>query len=594
MLDRFAKNRVLMGRFHTVPWSRLVLSRTQVMRTIPLILLLVASVFLAGCSLLVQKVDASPERIYGDPSDGVVTSTGGINEGASGVWIGDERDPPNVAERAFVKFSVSGVSGILSSARLNLFLRGSYRDGASSPPLDNPGLGDCLIRHIADYGVLNGADFNAPSIGNDPGVFISGTATPNVGYISIDVKGAVQDDRNNGRAFSTFMIKMAIDTDGDNQVDRWEITSSDSAGPNRPYIEYTVRTLSIPTTMIATGILFTDWALSNPTLSPSSPRDGDSVTFRVILQALSTTLPYPQGVKVVASLDGISIAGGSLNYLGPTGNSMTVSSSPPWTAREGTHMVTWVVDPSPYAYNDPNRVNNEASLTFTVGPAAPTAVWDLSVIPDFGNIAPGGRTTFTVQVTGASGGASIQLIQSPPVLGISVSFSVNNQPAPFESIMTVSVDPSKPEGIYPIEVWAHPSDTSFPGPDNKMKAIKVVVGAPPPAFDFSISASPPTQTVTAGKSASYIITISLVAGAAQPVTLDLTGLPPYVTYTFNPSSSNPTFQSTLEVVTSASTTPGTYRLNMTASGGEVTRTASLMLEIQAQRRWRKKEKPHQS
>jgi hypothetical protein len=239
---------------------------------------------------------------------------------------------------------------------------------------------------------------------------------------------------------------------------------------------------------------------------------------------------------------------------------------------------------------DPQGPEPQKTVTVHVIVGAPLA-WDLSVIPDFGNIAPGGRTTFTVQVTGASGGASIQLIQSPPVLGISVSFSVNNQPAPFESIMTVSVDPSKPEGIYPIEVWAHPSDTSFPGPDNKMKAIKVVVGAPPPAFDFSISASPPTQTVTASKSASYIITISLVAGAAQPVTLDLTGLPPYVTYTFNPSSSNPTFQSTLEVVTSASTTPGTYRLNMTASGGEVTKTASLMLEIQAAAEVEEKGKP---
>lgn len=187
------------------------------------------------------EVNAAPALLYSDPSDGLVSSDGGINPLFEYLWVGDEASPPNVYIRAFVKFSLAGISGTLSSARLHLYVRASDRDGLSdnTSPLTNPGLGDCQIVHIDDYGALDPADFNAPSIGNDPGVLIGGAETPNVGYISIDVKAAMQDDVNNGRLWSTYMIKMSTDTDGDGQVDRWFFYSSDSPGADRdPYIEY--------------------------------------------------------------------------------------------------------------------------------------------------------------------------------------------------------------------------------------------------------------------------------------------------------------------------------------------------------------------
>jgi hypothetical protein len=88
--------------------------------------------------------------------------------------------------------------------------------------LPNIGLGDCRVYHIADYGTLDPTDFNAPSIGNDPGVLISSTATPDVGYLSIDITAALLDDLNNGRTFSAFMIRNTVDTDGDGKNDQWD------------------------------------------------------------------------------------------------------------------------------------------------------------------------------------------------------------------------------------------------------------------------------------------------------------------------------------------------------------------------------------
>lgn len=222
----------------------------------------------------------------------------------------------------------------------------------------------------------------------------------------------------------------------------------------------------------APTVATTDWSLSNPTMNPVSVRVGDSATFSVALRSLSTDRPYPQSVRIEAVLDGTLLGGSTLSYAGPTGTLATVTLTTPWTAREGSHTIVWTVDPAPYQYNDPNRYNNQASMSFSVS-------------------------------------------------------------------------------------------------------------ATPPSFDFSISVSPPTQEVSAGKSTSYLITISLAAGAAQPVTLSLAGLPSGVTYSLNPLSSNPTFQSTLEVQAPASAEPGTYDLTLTGSGGGVTKIVALGLEIQA-------------
>ena len=107
----------------------------------------------------------------------------------------------------------------------------------------NSGLGDCQIIHIDDYETLDPTDFGASSIGNDPGVLIGSAETPNVGYISIDVTAAMQDDINHRRAFTAFMIKLSTDTDYDGMVDTLTFGSSESGATRAPYIEYSLLSL---------------------------------------------------------------------------------------------------------------------------------------------------------------------------------------------------------------------------------------------------------------------------------------------------------------------------------------------------------------
>jgi hypothetical protein len=219
------------------------------------ILVLIAAFLTMMLTLsIIPHAIAVPMIIYGDTSDGWVTDTGGINTGFIGLRIGDNYDPTsgdNYPHHGLFKFALAGVSGDISSARLCLYLFSSTHNGGSdnTDPLTNPGLGDCYIRHIADYGTIDGTDFDSPSIGNDPGVFIPGTgggSTPNIGYICIDVTAAMQDDLDNGRSFSTFLIKLSVDTDNDDLVDEWNFYSADRSGTEYdPYIEYELEGLTV-------------------------------------------------------------------------------------------------------------------------------------------------------------------------------------------------------------------------------------------------------------------------------------------------------------------------------------------------------------
>ena len=118
----------------------------------------------------------------------------------------------------------------------------SYHDGYpdTESPLTNPGLGDLKVIHIDDYETLDSSDYDAPSIGNDPGVLISGTETPNKGYVSIDVKAAMQDDINNNRAYTTYRLEMETETDNDQHSDLWRFTATEYTGDDYdPYIDCT-------------------------------------------------------------------------------------------------------------------------------------------------------------------------------------------------------------------------------------------------------------------------------------------------------------------------------------------------------------------
>ena len=109
-------------------------------------------------------------------------------------------------------------------------------------------------------------------------------------------------------------------------------------------------------------------------------------------------------------------------------------------------------------------------------------------------------------------------------------------------------------------------------------------GASPPATgDFSLSASPGTANIKAGKSASYSVSISATGGFGGAVNLSVSGLPAGANASFSPVSIQASGSASLTVTTSGSTARGAFNLTITGSSsgtsGSVAHSTAVSLRI---------------
>jgi subtilisin len=105
-----------------------------------------------------------------------------------------------------------------------------------------------------------------------------------------------------------------------------------------------------------------------------------------------------------------------------------------------------------------------------------------------------------------------------------------------------------------------------------------VAGTPSQAPGFTLTASPTSQSVTRGGSASYSITVNRSGGFGSSVSFSVSGLPNRSSASFSPSSTTGS-SSTLTVSTSSRTKTGTRALTITGTGGGVSRTVQVSLSV---------------
>ncbi len=99
--------------------------------------------------------------------------------------------------------------------------------------------------------------------------------------------------------------------------------------------------------------------------------------------------------------------------------------------------------------------------------------------------------------------------------------------------------------------------------------------------DFSLSATPSSQTVVAGAGTSYTATVTASGGFNGTVNLSVSGLPTGATASFNPTSVNSSGSSTMAVSTNSSTPVGSYPLTITGTSGSLSHTAGVTLVVNA-------------
>jgi hypothetical protein len=116
------------------------------------------------------------------------------------------------------------------------------------------------------------------------------------------------------------------------------------------------------------------------------------------------------------------------------------------------------------------------------------------------------------------------------------------------------------------------------------KAVDIGDGTTTP--DFSLTANAPTSaTVTAGSSASYVLTLTALNGFSSGVNLACSSLPSDTNCSFSPANPvTPTSSGASEIITistATTTTAGTYTLTVTGTSGSLTpQTITLTLTVQ--------------
>ena len=99
--------------------------------------------------------------------------------------------------------------------------------------------------------------------------------------------------------------------------------------------------------------------------------------------------------------------------------------------------------------------------------------------------------------------------------------------------------------------------------------------------DYTVGATPSGQTVVAGGSVSYMLSVSGLSGFNGSVGLSVSGLPSGVTAGFSPNTVTGSGSSTLKLSTTSSMAAGSYPLTITATSGGLTHTVNITLTMTA-------------
>jgi galactose oxidase-like protein/PKD domain-containing protein len=243
------------------------------------------------------------------------------------------------------------------------------------------------------------------------------------------------------------------------------------------------------------------------------------------------------------------------------------------------------------------------ALSFTAG----SGVLNVTAPPN-GNIAPQGYyMLFLLNASGVPSLAQfVQLTPAPadvPPTGTISSPSANVTITAGQSVF-FSGSGSDPDGTISAYSWTFPggspSTSLLATPGNVIYSsagsftatLTVTDNAgltdptPPtrtitvnPAPDFSISASPSSQSTAQGGNAPYTVSISALNGFTDTVNFSVSGLPSGASASLVPASVTGSGSSSLTVTTSASTPVGSYALSITGTTATLSHSVNVTLNV---------------
>lgn len=236
-------------------------------------------------------------------------------------------------------------------------------------------------------------------------------------------------------------------------------------------------------------------------------------------------------------------------------------------------------DPGTYSVTASTDGTTSNTETFTVGDAAnngnngPAFDYSIGLSPSSVTVQAGDDAIFKVLLTYSdpSFSGTVVTIQLAG-LGPGMTYQLSGM-----GDLIIYTTSSTPPGTYPLTIIG-----SANGVVRQTSGI-LVVQEQAQTFEYSVSISPTSKTLSLGDTGTFTVTVTLISGNPETVTLSLNGLPGDFQHTFSSVSGNPTFTSTLTVDTSSSTSTGTHTFTVNANaGGQVeTATATLIVSEEA-------------
>jgi hypothetical protein len=216
---------------------------------------------------------------------------------------------------------------------------------------------------------------------------------------------------------------------------------------------------------------------------------------------------------------------------------VTASFTPPAISSAGSATLTLTASGAAGASSGPFTVTGTApsgtrttTASLTVEPAPPLNDFSIALVPGSRTVAAGEEVTFTVNTAVVSGSpVQVSFAISGLPAGVTAMFSPSSVTAGETATLRVLAAEDAAQGAVQLTV------TGASSTGNHVAMAGLTVTAPPPT-DFELTLQPPSQTVTAGSTTSFVVSTELISGRAETVELSLSGLPSGVTGSLVPPS----------------------------------------------------------
>ena len=255
----------------------------------------------------------------------------------------------------------------------------------------------------------------------------------------------------------------------------------------------------------------------------------------------------------------------------PAGATATFTPTSVTTSGSSTLDVTTTAGTTPAGSYALTITATDGVLTHTAGVTLVVSDFTISAAPSSQAANQGSTANYTVSLTALDGFTNtVSFSISGLPTGATATFTPASVAGSGTSTLAITTTTATPTGSYPLTI------TGTDGVLTHTTPITLVVTVP----DFSLSATPASQTIENGGSASYTATVAPLNGYTGTVSFSVSGLPAGATATFTPASVTTSGSSTLAVTTTLGTTvAGNYVLTITATDGTLTHTANVTLSI---------------